>query len=72
MESSYGLGCYEETENGLLFKFGFGNRSFLISWLLGFGSKVKVLKPDDIAAQIKSEAEKILMGYNKQGILLSC
>jgi len=60
---SYGLDCYTETENGLLFEFGFENRSYLISWLLGFGGNVRVLSPDYISAELKSAAEKILSHY---------
>ena len=60
---SYGLNCYTETENGLLFEFGFMNRDFLMEWLLGFGEKVKVLEPNDIADDIKTAAEKILSQY---------
>ena len=60
---SYGLNCYTETSEGLLFRFGFTNRDYLINWLLGFGCKVKVLEPLDIAEDIKKEAEKILSRY---------
>jgi len=60
---SYGLDCYTETENGLLFEFGFENRIYLISWLLGFGGNVRVLSPDYISAELKSAAEKILSHY---------
>ena len=60
---SYGLNCYTETENGLLFECGFENRNYLISWLLGFGGNVRVLSPDYISAELKSAAEKILSHY---------
>ena len=60
---TYGLNCYIETDEGLLFEFGFTNRGFLISWLLGFGDKVKVLEPSDIVEDIKNIAEKILLRY---------
>ena len=62
---SYGLDCYEETEEGLFFEFGFTNRGYLLSWLLGFGDKVKVLAPDDIADEICMAAENILRRYKK-------
>ena len=60
---SYGLSCYIETENGLHFEFDFTNRSFLLCWLLGFGGKVKVLSPDDIAKELQAAAKKILERY---------
>ena len=59
----YGLECYTETAGGLLFEFGFENRSFLLSWLLGFGDRVKVLAPEDVAGEIRAIAENILGRY---------
>ena len=60
---TYGLDCFTETDDGLLFELGFANRKFLIGWLLGFGDKVKVLEPKDIAEDIKTSAENILSMY---------
>jgi predicted DNA-binding transcriptional regulator YafY len=60
---TYGLNCYKETPEGLRMEIGFTNRGYLISWLLGFGGKVKVLEPDYIGEDIKSIAEKILSRY---------
>ena len=60
---TYGLDCFTETSDGLLFELGFTNREFLIGWLLGFGDKVKVLEPDDIAADMKTIAENIFSKY---------
>jgi len=54
----YGLDCYYEAEDCLHFEIGFTNRSFMISWLLSFGDKVKVLEPSDIADDIQSIAKK--------------
>ncbi|MDR2570256.1 MAG: YafY family transcriptional regulator [Oscillospiraceae bacterium] len=61
---TYGLDCFTETSDGLLFKLGFTNREFLIGWLLGFGDKVKVLEPKDIAEKMKTTAKNILSKYN--------
>ncbi|MCL2008941.1 MAG: YafY family transcriptional regulator [Synergistaceae bacterium] len=60
---TYGLDCYTETDDGLCLEIGFTNRDYLINWLLGFGGKVKVLEPQDIAEDIKKAAEKILSRY---------
>ena len=61
---TYGLGCYTETEEGLLrLEAGFTNQDFIMSWLLGFGGKVKVLEPRDIADEIRAAAKKILDRY---------
>jgi len=60
---SYGRGCYHETAEGLRLEIGFTNRNYLISWLLGFGAKVKVLEPMDIAKDIQAAAKNILSLY---------
>jgi len=60
---TYGLDCFTETDDGLLFELCFMNRDFLVSWLLGFGDKVKVLEPNDIREDIKTTAENILSKY---------
>jgi len=63
---AYGLECYTETDAGLRLEIGFTNRSSIISWLLGFGDKVKVLEPIDIAEEIQVIAQNILSTYTKQ------
>jgi predicted DNA-binding transcriptional regulator YafY len=60
---TYGFGSFTETESGLRLEIGFTNRDFLIAWLLGFGGKVTVLEPKDIADEIRDTAEKILSNY---------
>ena len=62
---SYGVNCYTETDNGLLFEMVYANanRRFLFNWLLGFGASVKVIEPEDFVKDIKTAAEKILMLY---------
>jgi len=60
---AYGPHCYCETDEGLYFETGFTNRDFMISLLLGFGDKVKVLQPSDIAVEIQATAKNILSRY---------
>jgi len=60
---AYGPRCYHETAEGLLFETGFTNRDFMIRLLLGFGDKVKVLEPTEIAAEIQATAKNILSRY---------
>ena len=60
---TYGLHCYTETDGGLRLEIGFTNREYMISWLLGFGGKAKVLEPDDVADAILAAAEEILSRY---------
>lgn len=60
---SYGLHCYEETVAGLRFQIQFTKRDYMLTWLLGFGSKVKVLEPEYIVEDLKAAAENILSNY---------
>ncbi|MCL2500099.1 MAG: YafY family transcriptional regulator [Defluviitaleaceae bacterium] len=60
---SYGFDSFTETPDGLLLEVGFTNRAFMLSWLLGFGAKVKVLGPPEIVNDIKSIAKNILSNY---------
>jgi len=60
---TYGIDCFVETDEGLLFKLGFTSQDFLISWLLCFGDKVKVLEPEYIVEEIKTTIEKISLRY---------
>lgn len=61
---AYGLHCFTETDQGMLrFELGYTNREYIISWLLGFGSTVRVLEPKDIAEDICRTAQKILEKY---------
>ena len=60
---AYGLDCFHETEGGLMFEIGFTNRSYMIGWLLGFGEKVKVLEPADVAEEIADTARKVAALY---------
>jgi predicted DNA-binding transcriptional regulator YafY len=62
---AYGMNCYHEEEDGLYFEIGYTNQSYIISWLLGFGDKVKVLEPDHIISEIQSTAKNILSGYSQ-------
>ena len=61
---TYGPHCYKETKEGLLrLEIGYTNRDYTISWLLGFGEKVTVLKPLDLAMEMKEIAGKIVENY---------
>ncbi len=62
---TYGLHCYTETEEGLLrLEIGYTNRDYTIAWLLGFGDKVRVIEPTDIAEEIKRIVKNILAAYS--------
>jgi len=62
---AYGPQCYLETDEGLRLEIGFTNRCYIISWLLGFGAKVKVLEPVDLAEEIQVAAQNILSNYQR-------
>lgn len=61
---SYGLNCFTKTEEGKLrFEITYTNEAYIISWILSFGNKVKVIEPPDIAEKIKEIAENIILNY---------
>ena len=60
---TYGMESYHETDSGLLFTMSFTNKTYLTSWLLGFGSKVKVLEPLEVIDEIQIAAKNILEQY---------
>jgi predicted DNA-binding transcriptional regulator YafY len=43
---------------------GYTNREYTISWILGFGDKVKILEPPDMATEIKEIAAEIYKKYS--------
>jgi len=60
---TYGLDCFCETDEGLIFELGFTNHDYLVHWLLGFGNRVKVIEPKSIVEDIKTVAGHILSSY---------
>ena len=60
---TYGFDCFTESSEGVRVEIGFTNRDFMISWLLGFGGKVRVLEPVDVVKDIQAAARKILSNY---------
>jgi len=61
---TYGRDCYVEDDEGLRLEIGFTNKSYIMSWLLGFGDKVKVLEPADVVEEIRQVAKKISQYYD--------
>ena len=61
---AYGPDGFYEDDTGLIFEFGFTNRDYVISWLLSFGNKVKVIEPPDMAKDIQAIAKNILTRYH--------
>ncbi|MCX7711636.1 MAG: YafY family transcriptional regulator [Clostridia bacterium] len=60
----YGPGCYTVMEDGRLkFSIGYTNKEYMISWLLGFGDKARVVEPMELANEMKEKAKKIIFNY---------
>ena len=61
---TYGLHCFTKTDCGKLhLEIGYTNREYIMNWLLGFGDKVKVLEPADMAEEICQIAKNIVASY---------
>ena len=60
----YGLGCYEESDEGLLFSLDYTNQAYAFSWILGFGDKAEVLAPEETRAEFAALARKISARYD--------
>jgi predicted DNA-binding transcriptional regulator YafY len=60
----YGPDCYQVMEDGSLkFNVGYTNRNYMVSWVLGFGDKAKVVDPIDLVNEIKEKAKNIIRNY---------
>ena len=62
---AYGPVSFTEEPDGLLFEMGFTNADYVINWLLGFGGKVKVIEPPEIAEALRAAARDILERYEQ-------
>lgn len=63
---SYGPNNYViNNQNEIELTIGFTNRDYIISWILGFGEKARVIQPKNIAIEIKRKAEKIVKNYEQ-------
>jgi predicted DNA-binding transcriptional regulator YafY len=61
---AYGLNCYEETGEGLLFSLDYTNKDYVFSWILGFGDKAKVLAPEETRAEFAVLTKNIFSLYD--------
>lgn len=60
----YGMESFEVNDEGkLLFRMGFTDKNYMISWILSFGDKAEVLYPKGLKQEIKAIAENILKQY---------
>jgi predicted DNA-binding transcriptional regulator YafY len=61
---TYGLSCYEERDDGLLFSLDYANRDFIFSWILSFGEKAKVIEPPEAVSEFAETAKKMFELYD--------
>lgn len=60
----YGPDCYEVMEGGnLKFSIRYSNKDYMLSWVLGFGDKARIVEPIDLAKEIKEKAKNIIKNY---------
>ena len=63
----FGIHCFKENEDGtLLFMADYTAKENLLSWLLTFGDKVKVLEPAWVQDELIRIAKNIIKVYNTQ------
>jgi predicted DNA-binding transcriptional regulator YafY len=60
---TYGLRCYEETDEGLLFSLNYTNKEYIFSWLLGFGDQAEILAPEEVREEFAAIARNISARY---------
>lgn len=62
----FGAECFKVQEDGqLLFEEEYTNEENLLSWLMGFGDKVKVLEPDSVRVSLLHMAENMVRLYKE-------
>lgn len=60
----YGPECYEVMEDGRLkFSVGYTNKHYILSWVLGFGDKARIVEPTDMAKELTQLAKNIITKY---------
>lgn len=60
----YGPGCYEVTaDDKLKFMVGYTNKDYMLSWILSFGDKAKVIAPEEMVHAVKEKVKNILCNY---------
>lgn len=64
LTEEYGSDCFQTQKDGRLrFCLGFTNRDYMMSWLLGMGVQVEVLKPEDIRQELADISKQIYQKY---------
>ena len=47
----------------LKFSVGYTNKDYILSWILGFGDKAKIVEPEDMAKELTQLAKNIIIKY---------
>jgi len=65
----YGPGSFVDDGNGaIIFHGKYTNQEYILSWLLSFGSRVKVTAPDTLAEDVRRQAEEVAKKYGNEKI----
>ena len=59
----YGVGCYSENGDALLFERNFASYQHMRQWVLSFGSRVEVIEPVNLQAELRQIGEDFLRKY---------
>ena len=60
----YGPDSYKLMEDGSLnLSVGYTNRDYILSWVLGFGDKARIIEPIDLVNEIKEKVKNIIQKY---------
>jgi predicted DNA-binding transcriptional regulator YafY len=60
---AYGPDCYEERDDGLLFTMDYTNKEYIFSWILSFGSKAKVIEPQEAVDEFSEISKNLFLLY---------
>lgn len=66
-ERNYYVSNEEETTEGLLVTLKIRHESEVMQWLLGWGSRVKILEPDSLRQRLAEETQRMLQNYQDVG-----
>lgn len=65
----YGVDCYVERPDGkLLFTSNFTTQHFLLSWVLSFGDKAQLIKPEYLRLRIREQINSLSQKYTNDDI----
>ena len=63
----FGKENYKEQEDGsLLFRFDFSSKQSLFDWLITFGTKAQLYKPDELREEFAKQTEELYTIYHKE------